>query len=431
MRRNQNKIGVGCKYSAIDKTEMRRKQVMMEFEKPSSNLAVMKVVGVGGGGNNAVNRMVEYGLKDIEFIAVNTDYQVLKHSKATHKIQLGEKLTKGLGAGAKPEVGRKAAEESREEIAQAIRGADLVFVTAGMGGGTGTGAAPVVASIAKEMGILTIGIVTKPFTIEGRLRTRQAEAGIAELRENVDTLVIIPNDRLLMIADRKTSVKEAFQMADDILRQGIQGISEVIRFEGDGDSINLDFADVTTVMRDGGLAHMGIGSAKGEDKAETAVKMAMNSPLLETTVDGAKGVLLNITGGRDLSLFDTAEVAEIVQNCIDEEAKFIYGIATDESLEDEIVVTIIATGFDEPSAPKKKAPVIEPVRSPEVSSYSQKTESTYSDAVENFIKQRAQRSAVGYKAPQQVDIPQYGVKNEEEVPGGDEFEIPEWLKGSK
>ncbi len=402
---------------------------MMEFEKPSSNIAVMKVVGVGGGGNNAVNRMIEYGLKDIDFIAVNTDYQVLKHSKASQRIQLGEKLTKGLGAGAKPEVGRKAAEESREEIAQSLRGADLVFVTAGMGGGTGTGAAPVVASIAKEMGILTIGIVTKPFTIEGKVRTKQAEAGIAELRENVDTLVIIPNDRLLMIADKKTTVNEAFKMADDILRQGIQGISEVIRFEGDGDSINLDFADVTTVMRDGGLAHMGIGRAKGDDKAEAAVKMAMNSPLLETTVDGAKGVLLNITGGRDLTLFDTAEVAEIVQNCIDDDAKFIYGIATDENLEDELVVTIIATGFDDAGTMKKKPSAPEPARQAPVENVPR--ESTYNDKLTRFLNERANKAMPDFArmtVPQ--EIPTYAQSSDDdEVSDG--FEIPQWLKGNK
>ncbi len=403
---------------------------MMELEKANGNLAVMKVVGVGGGGNNAVNRMVEYGLKDIDFIAVNTDYQVLKHSKATQIIQLGEKLTKGLGAGAKPEIGRKAAEESREEIAQAIRGADLVFVTAGMGGGTGTGAAPVVAAIAKEMGILTIGIVTKPFTIEGRIRTKQAEAGIAELRENVDTLVIIPNDRLLMIADKKTTVKDAFKMADDILRQGIQGISEVIRYEGDGDSINLDFADVTTVMRDGGLAHMGIGRAKGDDKAETAVKIAMNSPLLETTIDGAKGVLLNITGGKELSLFDTAEVAEIVQNCIDEDAKFIYGIATDESLDDELIVTIIATGFDDGSAVKKKASMPEPKIQP-VSEPQPKQGSTYPELLEKFLHDRANKASgtPNFTNPYN-DVPAYSTPAEDED-AKDGFEIPPWLKGNK
>ncbi len=420
---------------------------MMEFEKPSSNVAVMKVVGVGGGGNNAVNRMIEYGLEGIEFIAVNTDYQVLKNSKATQKIQLGEKLTKGLGAGAKPEIGRKAAEESREEIAQAIRGADLVFVTAGMGGGTGTGAAPIVAAIAKEMGILTIGVVTKPFTIEGRVRTRQAEAGIAELRENVDTLVIIPNDRLLMIADKNTTVNNAFRMADDILRQGIQGISEVIRFEGDGDSINLDFADVTTVMRDGGLAHMGIGRAKGDDKAEAAVQMAMNSPLLETKVDGAKGVLLNITGGEGLTLFDTAQVAEIVQNCIDEDAKFIYGIATDKNLDDEIVVTIIATGFDKDDnegitfKPEVKP---EPVQKP----VPQRTEifenpftrtdrkGSYNENVNDFIETYANKmpGTTSYRPkvqnPSETQVYSAPQQNNGDA-AADGLEIPEWLKGNR
>ena len=398
---------------------------MFDYNEQRPGSAVIKVVGVGGGGNNAVNRMIEHGVKDIEFISVNTDKQVLVSSGANKKIQVGEKITKGLGAGANPEIGKKAAEESREEIAQSIEGADMVFVTAGMGGGTGTGAAPVVAKIAKDMGILTIGIVTKPFTIEGKVRTNQAEAGIAELKANVDTLVIIPNDRLLMIADKKTTVKEAFRMADDVLRQGIQGISDVIQREGD---INLDFADVQTVMKDRGLAHMGIGRAKGEDKAEIAVKMAINSPLLETTIDGARGVLLTITGGSDLSLFEAAQAAEIVKEYIDDSATFIYGIAMDDSLEDEIVVTVIATGFDDPSdkvkpilppiPPKKEEANFDPVARPA------DPKANYTTAVDNFLHTwENKQSGYGsrFVAPKQAET------------GKDDngLEIPVWLSGNK
>lgn len=324
---------------------------MLDFDTGATNVAVIKVVGVGGGGNNAVNRMIEVGLKDIEFIAINTDKQVLLSSKATHKIQIGEKLTKGLGAGANPDIGQKAAEESRDEIAKVLNGADMVFVTAGMGGGTGTGAAPVVAQIAKDMGILTIGIVTKPFSVEGRRRLIQAEGGLDSLGSSVDTLVIIPNDRLLSVSDKKTTVMDAFKMADDVLRQGIQGISDIIKQEA---YINLDFADVKAVMKDRGLAHMGIGKSKGENKAEEAVKMAINSPLLETTIDGAEGLLLNITGGPDLSLFEASQAAEIVQQSVDKDATFIYGVAIDDSLSDEIIVTVIATGFDAKGKPKEK-----------------------------------------------------------------------------
>ena len=336
----------------------------MEFERDEANTAVMKVVGVGGGGNNAIKRMINYGMRGVEFYAVNTDSQVLQKIPEATIIQIGEKLTSGRGAGAKPEVGRKSAEESIEAIKEALSGAELVFVTAGMGGGTGTGAAPVIASVAREMGILTVGVVTKPFSMEGRVRMRQAEEGIAKLRENVDTLVIVPNDRLLKVSDKRTTMAEAFKMADDVLRQGIQGISDIIRSIG---IVNLDFADATTVMKNGGITHMGIGRAKGEHKAERAIDMAMHSPLLETSIDGAKAVLLNIVGGKDLNLFETNEVGSIVQEYIDEEAVFIYGFATDESLDDEIVVTLIATGFEENQPVKKikTEPVPEPVKAPE------------------------------------------------------------------
>lgn len=316
------------------------------------NFAQIKVVGVGGGGNNAVNRMIESGLKGVEFVAINTDKQALSLSKANQKIHIGEKLTKGLGAGANPEIGQKAAEETKEEIAQVLKGADMVFVTAGMGGGTGTGAAPVVAEIAKELGILTVGVVTKPFTFEGRRRMLHAEKGIEELKNKVDTLVTIPNDRLLQIAEKKTSLAAAFAMADDILRQGVQGISDLIAVPG---LVNLDFADVKTIMIDTGLAHMGIGKAKGENRAEDAARQAIQSPLLETSIDGARGVLLNITGGPDLGLFEVNAAADLVQKAVDPDANIIFGAVIDESLKEEIVITVIATGFDKrPSTLKHK-----------------------------------------------------------------------------
>lgn len=329
---------------------------MLEFDTDMENFAQIKVVGVGGGGNNAVNRMIAAGLKGVEFISVNTDKQALMLSKATQKIQIGEKLTRGLGAGANPEIGHKAAEESRDEIAQAIKGADMVFVTAGMGGGTGTGAAPIVAGIAKEMGILTVGVVTKPFTFEGRKRMVHAESGIGELKDCVDTLVIIPNDRLLQVAEKKTSIVEAFKIADDVLRQGVQGISDLIAVPG---LVNLDFADVKTIMKDTGFAHMGIGRASGENRAEEAARMAIHSPLLETSIEGARGVLLNITGGSDLGLFEVNAAAELVQKSADPDANIIFGAVINEDLNDEILITVIATGFDKGPHVKKSSPVVE------------------------------------------------------------------------
>lgn len=315
----------------------------MEFDIGVENFAHIKVIGVGGGGNNAVNRMIAAGLKGVEFVAVNTDKQALLLSKANTKIQIGDKLTKGLGAGANPDVGQKAAEETSEEIAQSIKGADMVFVTAGMGGGTGTGAAPVVARIAKEMGILTVGVVTKPFLFEGKRRMQHAEAGVKNLKDTVDTLVTIPNDRLLQLAEKKTSIVDAFKTADDVLRQGVQGISDLIAVPG---LINLDFADVRTIMLDTGLAHMGIGRASGDHRAEEAAKLAIQSPLLETSIEGAKGVLLNITGSKDLGLLEVNTAAELVQRSADPEANIIFGAVIDESLNDEIIITVIATGFD-------------------------------------------------------------------------------------
>jgi len=330
---------------------------VLEFDIDMEQFAQIRVIGVGGGGNNAVNRMIAAGLRGVEFIAINTDKQALFLSKANTKIQIGDKLTKGLGAGANPEIGEKAANESKDEIAQAIKGADMVFVTAGMGGGTGTGAAPVVAQIAKEMGILTVGVVTKPFMFEGRKRMQHAERGIEALKSTVDTLVTIPNDRLLQVAEKKTSIVDAFKIADDVLRQGVQGISDLIAVPG---LVNLDFADVKTIMLDTGLAHMGIGRASGENRAEEAAKQAIQSPLLETSIDGARGVLLNITGGADLGLFEVNTAAELVQKSADPDANIIFGAVIDENLKDEILITVIATGFD-------KSPIVKKIDKPAVS----------------------------------------------------------------
>lgn len=315
---------------------------MFQFDTENTNPAQIKVVGVGGGGNNAVNRMIEADVKCVEFIAVNTDKQDLTLSAASHKIQIGEKITKGLGAGADPEIGKKAAEESRDEIAQAVKGADMVFVTAGMGGGTGTGAAPVVAEVAKEMGVLTVGIVTKPFWFEGKVRQKNSDEGIKNLMGAVDTLVVIPNDKLLEVAENRTPLMESFRMADDILRQGVQGISDLISRPG---LISLDFADIKTIMKDTGFAHMGIGRATGETRAEEAAKKAIHSPLLETTIEGAKGVILNVTGGSDLGILEVKTAAELIEEAADADANIIIGAIVDESLGDEIQVTVIATGF--------------------------------------------------------------------------------------
>ena len=306
-------------------------------------LAKIKVVGVGGGGNNAVNRMIVAGLQGVDFISVNCDAQALLLSKAQNRIQIGEKLTKGLGAGANPEIGQKAAEESREIIIEQLRGADMVFVTAGMGGGTGTGAAPIVAECAREAGALTVGVVTKPFSFEGKRRMNQAEAGIVTLKERVDTLITIPNDRLLQVIDRRTSMIDAFRIADDVLRQGVQGISDLISVPG---LINADFADVKAIMSNAGSALMGIGTATGDNGAVAAAEAAIKSPLLEASIEGARGVLFNITGGKDLSLFDVTEASNIITEAVDPDANIIFGAVIDEKLDDEIRVTVIATGFN-------------------------------------------------------------------------------------
>lgn len=323
---------------------------------PQNYLAVIKVVGVGGGGVNAINRMIEAGLKGVEFIAINTDSQQLIMSDAHVKLDIGRKLTRGLGAGAAPEIGRQAAVDHTEEIEEMLRGADMVFVTAGEGGGTGTGGAPIVAKIAKDLGALTVGVVTKPFTFEGKRRTAQADEGIALLREEVDTLIVIPNDRLLAISDRSISQLEAFRSADQVLLSGVQGITDLITTPG---LINLDFADVKSVMSGAGSALMGIGSARGEARASRAAELAISSPLLETSIDGAHGVLLSIAGGSDIGLFELSEAAELVAQSAHPDANIIFGTVIDDALGDEVRVTVIAAGFDGGLPKRVSVPVID------------------------------------------------------------------------
>lgn len=326
----------------------------------------IKVVGVGGGGGNAVDRMIQSGMKSVEFVTINTDQQVLRTSKATYKIQIGTKLTKGRGAGGQPEQGAMAAEESREEIASVLKGSQMIFITAGMGGGTGTGAAPIVAEIAKEMDVLTVAVVTKPFGFEGRRRMQQAEAGIEELRTKVDSLVIIPNERLKYATDQKITFANAFEIADDILRQAVQSISDLIRDTG---FINLDFADVTAIMKDAGMAHMGVGRAAGKGKTEEAARMAISSPLLETSIEGAKGVLLNFTIPMDIALDEVEQAADLVRDSVHPDANTIFGAIFDETLDDEVRVTVIATGFDkEPGQLLKMTETVEARPEPVITS---------------------------------------------------------------
>ncbi len=334
---------------------------MLEFDTNLDQLATIKVMGVGGGGNNAVNRMIEHGVQGVDFIAVNTDAQALNLSKAEVKMQIGGKSTRGLGAGANPEVGKKAADESREQLEEVLKGADMVFVTAGMGGGTGTGAAPVIAQIARELGALTVGVVTRPFTFEGRKRQSQASGGIAAMKEAVDTLIVIPNDRLLEIVDKNTPMLEAFREADNVLRQGVQGISDLIAVPG---LINLDFADVKTIMSNKGSALMGIGVSTGENRAAEAAKRAISSPLLETSIDGAQGVLMNISGGSNLSLYEVQEAADIVASASDHDVNMIFGSVINDNLKDEIIVTVIATGFEDNNGePKQVRPSLQGTKS--------------------------------------------------------------------
>ncbi|MFP3124185.1 MULTISPECIES: cell division protein FtsZ [Bacillaceae] len=389
---------------------------MLEFDTTQESMANIKVIGVGGGGNNAVNRMIEHGVQGVDFIAVNTDAQALNLSKAEIRMQIGGKLTRGLGAGANPEVGKKAAEESKEQIQEALRGADMVFVTAGMGGGTGTGAAPVIAQVAKELGALTVGVVTRPFTFEGRKRATQAAAGIAALKENVDTLIVIPNDRLLEIVDKNTPMLEAFREADNVLRQGVQGISDLIAVPG---LINLDFADVKTIMSNKGSALMGIGVGTGESRAAEAAKRAISSPLLETSIDGAQGVLMNITGGTNLSLYEVQEAADIVASASDLEVNMIFGSVINENLKDEIVVTVIATGFDDSIS--LQIPPAKPSARPAVSGVAQH-----------------QQQPAAPQPPQQPVKPMREVKREEPVyndiprnPQVEDLDIPAFLRNRR
>ncbi|BBI34668.1 cell division protein FtsZ [Cohnella abietis] len=369
---------------------------MLEFDFEMEPLAKIKVIGVGGGGSNAVNRMIENGVKGVEFITVNTDAQALHLTKSEQKLQIGDKLTRGLGAGANPDVGKKAAEESREFITNTLRSADMVFVTAGMGGGTGTGAAPVIAELAKECGALTVGVVTRPFTFEGRKRSAQAELGIEALKEKVDTLIVIPNDRLLEIVDKKTPMLEAFREADNVLRQAVQGISDLIAVPG---LINLDFADVKTIMSERGSALMGIGMASGENRAMEAARKAIMSPLLETSIEGARGVIMNITGGSNLSLYEVNEAAEIVISASDPEVNMIFGAIIDDNLKDEIKVTVIATGFEHKGPTRRTAAPIAPPISSETATSSSSGETRQAGNLRPFGNQNL--------SSDQLDIPAF------------------------
>ncbi|WP_274309380.1 cell division protein FtsZ [Solibacillus daqui] len=379
---------------------------MLEFETGMDQLAVIKVIGVGGGGNNAVNRMIEHGVQGVDFIAVNTDSQALNLSKAEYKLQIGGKLTRGLGAGANPEVGKKAAEESREQLEEVLRGADMVFVTAGMGGGTGTGAAPVIASIARDLGALTVGVVTRPFTFEGRKRQTQAIGGISTMKEAVDTLIVIPNDKLLQIVDKSTPMLEAFREADNVLRQGVQGISDLIATPG---LINLDFADVKTIMSDKGSALMGIGIASGENRAVEAAKKAISSPLLETSIDGAKGVIMNITGGVNLSLYEVQEAADIVQLASDEEVNMIFGSVINDNLNDEIIVTVIATGFSDDFIAPKPQPVRPSLGARQQAATHQTPQPQPSTRAQESVQQEVprQQQQTNYQQEEALDIPTF------------------------
>ncbi|EEO6236600.1 cell division protein FtsZ [Listeria monocytogenes] len=385
---------------------------MLEFDTSSESLATIKVIGVGGGGNNAVNRMIEHGVQGVEFISVNTDAQALNLAKAETKLQIGTKLTRGLGAGAVPEIGKKAAEESREQIEEALKGSDMVFVTAGMGGGTGTGAAPVIAQIAKEMGALTVGVVTRPFSFEGPKRTKQALTGTEAMKEAVDTLIVIPNDRLLQIVDKNTPMLEAFREADNVLRQGVQGISDLIAVPG---LINLDFADVKTIMTNRGSALMGIGIATGENRAAEAAKKAISSPLLETSVDGAKGVLMNITGGSNLSLYEVQEAAEIVSSASDEDVNMIFGSVINDELKDELIVTVIATGFDEAKQAQQQA---QANRRPNQSIQVNRP---------NYAVQDEQQNDYAQNAPQQANAPVHEQQAEPQQNSSD-VDVPAFIR---
>ncbi len=381
---------------------------MLEFDETQCVPAVIKVVGVGGGGNNAVDRMITDNMNGVEFVAINTDIQDLSKSKSQTKVQIGEKLTRGLGAGGNPEIGQKSAEETKEEIQKALNGADMVFITCGMGGGTGTGAAPKIAEISKSLGILTVGVVTKPFNFEGKKRMSNAEKGIADLKKFVDTLVVIPNQKLLAIIDKKTSMQDAFKKADEILRQGVQGIADLISKDG---AINLDFADVKTIMENKGIAHMGIGYGKGEDKCEEAARAAIQSPLLETKINGAKSVLINFTGDSSLGLLEVDEAANLIREAIDPEAEIIFGSTINDELKDEVVVTVIATGFE------SEVRGLPPKSLKSVFDYPNNEEA----AVQNTAE--APREEI------REERPRFAPLSDEDF--DDEIQIPSFLKGKK
>ncbi|MCH6264788.1 cell division protein FtsZ [Neobacillus citreus] len=393
---------------------------MFNFEPSLDQFARIKVIGVGGGGNNAVNRMIEDGVGGVEFIAVNTDAQALHQSRAEITMQIGSSLTRGLGAGANPDIGKRAVEESRQQLEEVLEGADMVFVTAGMGGGTGTGAAPEIAKIARKIGALTVGVVTRPFKFEGHKRSVNALNGINAMRNAVDTLIIIPNDRLLEIVDKRTPMIEAFREADNVLRQGVQGISDLIAVPG---LINLDFADVKTVMSHKGTALMGIGVAKGDNRAAEAAKKALNSPLLETSINGAQGVIMNITGGTNLSLFEVQEAADLVASASHEELNMIFGSVINESLKDEIIVTVIATGFDE-QAPEVKQPAPQPTRT------FQREESFHRTPIireESFGRTPIKREEPVYEQQQQPE-PEPEPERYYEQPEEESLDIPSFLR---
>jgi cell division protein FtsZ len=373
----------------------------MKNMKNAETFARIKVVGVGGGGSNAVERMIHEGMHGVEFVAINTDAQALMQSSASTRVRIGDKLTRGLGAGGNPDMGRKAAEESAEDLYKILKGADMVFVTAGIGGGTGTGAAPIIAQIAREIGALTIGVVTRPFTFEGARRLQSAEVGIAKLKEHVDTLIVIPNDRLLQIVDKRASLNEAFLVADDVLRQGIQGISELITIPG---LINLDFADVRTIMSEGGAALMAVGSAGGEDRARVAAEQAITSNLLDITIDGARGILFNVTGGSNLSLFEVNTAAAIIKETAHPDVNLIFGAVVDPDMGDEIRITVIATGFDRSGIPRR----IMRHRPPQK------------------VSQRSQSQAQSQSL--QVDSPSHNVELEPATFNPEDLDIPTFLR---
>lgn len=387
-----------------------------------TSVAKIKVIGVGGGGNNAVNRMIDAGVSSAEFVAVNTDQQTLLVSKAETRLQIGERLTGGLGAGANPEVGQKAAEESKSSITEVLKGTNLVFITAGMGGGTGTGAAPVIAQIAKELGILTIAVITKPFNFEGKHRAKNAEEGVERLRKYVDALVVIPNEKLLEIVPKKTPLAESFRFADDVLRQGVQGISDLIVFPG---LINLDFADVTTIMKDKGLAHMGIGYGKGDNKALDAVKQAVASPLLETTIEGATGLLINVKGGNDLTQDDLSEAAALVREVVDDSCNIILGTSIDENMHDEVEITLIATGFPNPNQnkPEEKNSEIDNARS--IGNMGQKQQFSARSMFSNYIQKEKEQEEENARPNVQVTENNDYSSSRVDVKSSD---VPPWIE---